>query len=407
VRIKKVAENSAWTGAVAVVVCLLAACGGGGSGENAGSSSSTPAAVSAELSPQAALGQKIFNDVSLSASGRQSCASCHSPSKAFGPDNALAVQLGGVLSNRQGKRSSPSINYLSFNRAFRFEADGVPTGGFFWDGRSATLQDQARQPFMGVDEMGNANAAEVVAKLARAPYAEEFKRVFGADILERNDDAMDRLTLALQQFQKEDAVFQPFSSKYDEFLRGRTPLSDQELRGLGLFNNPGKGNCLACHPSAKGADGSFPLFTDFSFDNLGVPRNPALQRNIDPAFFDLGLCEREELRDRADLCGAFKVPSLRNVARRQVFFHNGRFNTLKDAVTFYVQRDTDPAKWYSKNADGSVNKFDDLPAQHHANVNTTEAPYSRGPGDMPALNDAEVDDVVAFLKTLSDGYAKP
>ena len=98
------------------------------------------------------------------------------------------------------------------------------------------------------------------------------------------------------------------------------------------------------------------------------------------------------------------MPSLRNVALRQALFHNGRFKTLKDALTFYVQRDTHPEKWYPLNADGSVNKFDDLPPQYHANVNTTEVPYNRRPGDAPALSDSEIDDVIAFLKTLTDGY---
>ena len=96
---------------------------------------------------------------------------------------------------------------------------------------------------------------------------------------------------------------------------------------------------------------------------------------------------------------------MRNVALRRVYFHNGRFKSLKEALTFYVQRDTNPEKWYPLNADGTVNKFDDLPPAHQANVNTSEAPYNRGPGDMPALSDAEIDDVIAFLKTLSDGYA--
>jgi cytochrome c peroxidase len=99
------------------------------------------------------------------------------------------------------------------------------------------------------------------------------------------------------------------------------------------------------------------------------------------------------------------VPSLRNVALRGAFFHNGRFKTLKDALTFYVQRDTNPEKWYPLAADGTVMKFDDLPAEFRVNVNTSEVPYDRRIGDAPALSDAEIDDVIAFLKTLSDGYA--
>ena len=390
-----------WSSGIVSAGCalLLVACGGGG---DSASTASVPA--QAPLSVQAALGDKIFADVSLSASGRQACASCHTPDNAHSPSNSLPAQLGGPLLDMQGRRNAPSINYLSFDTAFYFAADGTPTGGFFWDGRAASLQAQAGEPFVNPFEMANASSADVVDKLSRAAYADEFKRVFGADIFARPDDAMARVALALSLYQKEDADFRAFSSKYDEFLRGRATLSAQETRGLALFNNPTKGNCAACHPSGKAADGRFPLFTDFSFDNLGVPRNPLLGRNDDAAHFDLGLCERPDLAARADLCGAFKVPSLRNVAQRHVFFHNGRFTTLKDAITFYVQRDTNPEKWYPLNADGSVNKFDDLPAPYRLNVNTVEVPYNRTLGDAPALSDAEVDDVIAFLKTLSDGY---
>ncbi len=382
----------AWAG-FGLSFALLAGCGGDDS------SSDTQ-----RLSAQAALGEKIFADVSLSASGRQACASCHSPDVGHAPDNSLAVQLGGALLDQPGNRVAPGLNYLSGNTAFHFDDEGTPTGGFFWDGRAASLQAQASGPLLAANEMANASVAEVVAKLSRAAYAEEFKRVFGADIFSRTDDAMAQLTLALQMYQLEDAEFRAFSSKYDQFLRGLVALSDQEARGLELFNSPTKGNCAGCHPSAKGADGSHPLFTDFTYDNLGVPRNAALAQNADPTFFDLGLCARADLAARTDLCGAFKVPSLRNVALRKVYFHNGRFTTLKDVVTFYVQRDTHPEKWYPLNADGSVNKFDDLPPQYHPNVNTAEVPYNRVPGDAPALTDAEVDDVVAFLKTLSDGF---
>lgn len=388
----------------AVLLLALAGCGGGGNGgENAGSA----AGAAAPLSPQAALGDLIFHDVSLSASGRQACSSCHDAEHAHAAPNALPAQFGGAALDQQGGRNAPGIRYLAANRSFHFEADGTPTGGFFWDGRATSLQDQARGPFLNPVEMANASVAEVVQRLVRAPYAEQFRQVFGADILERPDDAFARMTLALQQYQLEDPEFRPFSSKYDEFLRGRSTLSAAEQRGLALFNAPGKGNCAACHPSAQAADGSHPLFTDFSYDNLGVPRNPALARNADPDFFDLGLCAQPggALAQRQDLCGAFKVPSLRNVTRRASFFHNGRFTSLKEALTFYVQRDTNPEKWYPVGADGVVRKFDDLPVALHGNVNTSEAPYNRRPGDAPALSDAEIDDLIAFLATLSDGYA--
>ncbi len=385
--------------AAALVVLLLAACGGG--------SSDAPVAAGPAATP-ASLGEKIFSDVSLSASGRQSCASCHVADSGHAQDNPLAAQLGGANLTLQGIRVVPTIRYLAFNSAFRFDSEGTPTGGFFWDGRAASLAEQAGEPFLNPVEMALPGKAALIDKLAAATYADEFRQVFGADIFSRPDDAFERVKLALQRYQLEDAEFRPFSSKYDEFLRGNTGLAEQELRGLALYNNPTKGNCAGCHPAAKGADGSHPLFTDFTYDNLGVPRNPELQANADPAFFDLGLCARAggDMAARTDLCGAFKVPSLRNVALRQALFHNGRFKNLKDALTFYVQRDIHPEKFYPLAADGTVDKFDDLPAAFKGNVNTTEVPYNRRPGDAPALTDAEIDDVIAFLKTLNDGWTR-
>jgi cytochrome c peroxidase len=292
------------------------------------------------------------------------------------------------------------------NTAFHFDEEGTPTGGFFWDGRADSLAQQAAGPLLNAREMANPDKASVVAKIARTSWANEFKTVFGENILKDVDLAFDKLTLALAQYQIEDAALNAYSSKYDAWLRGATTLTAQEARGLALFNDPGKGNCASCHTSSRASDGSHPLFTDFTYDNLGLPRNMQIPANADPAYFDLGLCARAELSSRSELCGAFKVPSLRNVALRQTYFHNGYFKTLKEALTFYVQRDTQPQKWYPLNPDGTVNKFNDLPPTLQGNVNTSEAPYDRRLGDLPALSDAEVDDVITFLRTLTDGWLR-
>jgi cytochrome c peroxidase len=394
---------------------FLAACGGGGSDSAVAAKASTDAsaqsgsesqAASAQLSQVALLGQKIFSDASLSASGRLSCASCHDPAHAHAAPNDLSVQLGGPDLATPGFRAAPSLRYLNSTPAFFFAADGTPTGGFDRDGRAQTLAAQAQRPFLAPHEMANASKADMVALLQRAAYAEEFRAAFGVAIFDDADTAFDRAAFALQQFQKEDPAFHRFDSKYDSFLAGKAMLSDAELRGLALFNNPAKGNCAACHPSAKGADGASPLFTDFSYDNLGVPRNAAIAATADAGYFDLGLCgpDRTDLAARSDLCGAFKVPTLRNVATRKVFFHNGAFHTLRDALRFYVRRDTNPEEWYPLAADGSVDKFNDLPGALRGNVNTSEAPYNRQPGMAPALSDAEIDDLDQFLATLNDGY---
>lgn len=389
--------------AAACVLAALAACGGSSSDPGAPAPPPAPA-----LSREAALGERIFGDVSLSASRQQSCATCHDPAFGHAQPNALAAQLGGPALTQQGRRSSPSIRYLAFAPPFAIDSSGVPSGGLFWDGRASSLADQAGRPFLNPVEMALASKAELAARLAQAPYAAELRSLHGATVLDRPDDALDAVTRALQAFQLESPQFRPFSSKFDAVLRGDATLDAEEARGLTLFNARDKGACQSCHPSARGADGRFPLFTNFGYHALGVPRNPELAANADPAHFDLGLCAREggDLQARSDLCGFFRTPSLRNVALRQALFHNGRFKTLRDAVAFYARRDTHPEQFYPRAADGTVLRFDDLPPALRGNVPTLEAPYDRRPGDPPVLTDAEIDDVVAFLRTLTDGWQR-
>jgi cytochrome c peroxidase len=193
--------------------------------------------------------------------------------------------------------------------------------------------------------------------------------------------------LALEAYQQEPREFYPYSSKYDAYLRREATLSAQEQRGLEVFNDPKRGNCARCHPSGM-RGGALPAFTDFGFAALGVPRNRDIPANRDPKYFDLGLCGpwRADLEHRDEYCGLFRTPTLRNVARRRVFFHNGVFHRLEDAVRFYARRDTDP---------------DDLPARFVKNVDML-SPFDRHPGAPPAMNDAEIEDVVAFLATLTD-----
>ena len=364
-------------------------------------------AAPASLSAVAMLGEQIFHDESLSGGGRMSCATCHVRDDAFASaPGGGAVPLGGPALDVPGFRDAPSLKYLAASPTFFFDDEGTPTGGFNRDGRASSLQAQARRPFLTAHEMANASVADLVAKVAAAPYAADFRAAFGDDIFATPDDAFARMLLALQRFELEDvAQFAPFSSKYDRFLAGTEQLSAQELRGLALFNDPTRGNCAGCHPSARGADGSPPLFTDFTYDNLGVPRNAAIPANADPDYFDLGICgpDRTDVAAlRPDLCGAFKVPTLRNVALTAPYFHNGQFVTLRDALHFYVERDTNPEKFYPLDAGGRPIKFDDLPPEHRANVNTTEVPYDRRAGDVPALGDADIEDVIAFLNTLTD-----
>ena len=357
----------------------------------------------------AELGEHIFHDASLSASGKLACATCHDPAFAFAaPPGGGPVPLGGPGLDVPGFRNAPSLRYALFTPAFFFDDEGTPAGGFDRDGRADSLAEQARRPFLAAHEMANASPADVVAKLARASYADDFRALFGPDVFSTPDVAFDRMLFALQQYEREDTEeFAPFTSKYDAFLAGKAQFSAQELRGLALFNDPTRGNCAGCHPSARREGGEPPLFTDFTYDNLGVPRNTAIPANSEPTYFDIGLCgpDRTDLvTDHPDLCGAFKVPTLRNIALTAPYFHNGRFATLREALEFYVQRDTNPEKFYPLDAGGRALKFNDLPDEYSANVNTTEVPYDRGPGGVPALGDSDIEDVIAFLNTLTDGY---
>jgi cytochrome c peroxidase len=373
-------------------------------------------ATPAALSPQAQLGKQIFFDASLSASGKMSCASCHSPEHAYGPPNGLAVQLGGADMRHPGTRSVPSLRYLSFtplfSRHFYTPAsedteDEGPTGGFMRDGAAASLHDQASMPMLNPNEMANRSAADVVAKLQHSAYADTFKKVFGAQVFSQTDKAFAHIGEALEAFQTEDVSFHPYTSKFDAAMSGNADFTAQELRGYALFNNPDKGNCAKCHLDMPGPGGRPAQFADFSYIALGVPRNPEIPANRDPKYFDMGLCGpyRLDLKMETGFCGMFKSPTLRNVATRSVFFHNGRFHNLEDVMRFYVERDTNPGKWYPKQADGKIDKFNDLPPRYRENVDLADAPMDRKLGGKPALNESEIRDVIAFLKTLSDGYS--
>ena len=213
---------------------------------------------------------------------------------------------------------------------------------------------------------------------------------------------------ALGRYQIEDPSFHPFTSKYDAWLQGHARFTPTEARGYLAFNDPLKGNCAACHLSKPTVDGLPPLFTDFQYEALGVPRNKAIPANSDPAYFDLGICGpyRTNMTDQTQYCGMFLTPSLRNTATRQVFFHNGAFHTLEEVLDWYVNRDLQPERFYPRDANGAVVKYDDIPEKYRANVDTTDAPFDRKPGDKPALNKKEIADIIAFLRTLSDGYGR-
>jgi len=401
--------------AALALICGMAAAA---NAANTANTASTPFYANAfeKISSAAAMttvGRALFFDVSLSASGKMACATCHDPRHAFGPPNDLPVQRGGRDGRHYGVRAVPSLMYGQNIPPFTehyFDDDGDdsidqgPAGGRTWDGRSQSAHDQARLPLFSPFEMANVDMDAVVAKVQRASYAPQFRETFGDAVFVDKALAFKGVLMALETYQQSPTEFYPYSSKYDAWLRHETALSSQEARGLAAFNDPSKGNCARCHPSAMRA-GAFPQFTDFGYAAVGAPRNIAIPANDDRHYYDLGLCGplRTDLAEKKEYCGLFRTPSLRNVATRHVFFHNGVFHRLEDVVRFYAERDTQPQKWYPRTADGGILKFDDLPARYRGNVDVLP-PFDRHADGRPALSEGDIEDIVMFLKTLNDGY---
>jgi cytochrome c peroxidase len=368
--------------------------------------------VAAELSPQARVGRQLFFEPGLSDSGKLACSSCHDPANAYAaPATAQVVMSGGAGLDRPGLRTVPSLRYLADTPRFSRHSyvdrgsereDLGPAGGFMLDGRADNLRQQALLPLLDRAEMANGSLEEVARRLRDRSYDRELEQLTGMT-LGAARDLVAAAADALERFELEDSSFHPYNSRFDRYLRGESALSADEQEGMRLFISPVKGNCAACHTATTGPGGRPPIFTDFSYHALGVPRNRALAANRQAGFFDLGLCgpQRSDMRAEQQYCGYFKTPTLRNVARRHYFFHNGRFTALADVLHFYVERDTNPGRWYPA-LGGKLQRFDDLPARYRANVNISDAPLNRDPGGQPALNAKEIEQVSAFLETLND-----
>jgi cytochrome c peroxidase len=240
------------------------------------------------------IGRALFFDKSLSASGKMACASCHDPARAFGPPNDSPVQRGGSDGQRLGVRAVPSLMYTQNVPPFTehyFDDEGDdgidqgPAGGRTWDGRVQSAHDQARLPLFSPFEMANASVDAVVAKVQRAGYAAQLRETLGDTVFDNEALAFKAVLMALETFQQSPTEFYPYSSKYDAWLRHETSLSSEETRGLAAFNDPAKGNCARCHPSAM-RNGAFPQFTDFGYAAVGVPRNLGLPANSDRRHYE-------------------------------------------------------------------------------------------------------------------------
>ena len=322
------------------------------------------------------LGHKMYVDTSISYNNTQSCKTCHTPSTGFAdPTNSrdpynTVVSLGadGVS---KGGRNAPSAAYAGYSPALHKDpTTGVYVGGMFWDGRATgntpnladPLAEQAQGPPLNPVEMNMPNAAAVVQAVRDSSYADSFIRVFGPGSLDYVSEAFDNIARAIAAFERSPEV-QKFSSRYDT-----GGLSVQETRGLAIF----KTNCTKCHSAAVAYGAPAPLFTNYSYENIGVPVNPLLANN--PTDYGLG----GFLHDPAEN-GKFKVPTLRNIALTAPYSHNGYFATLKDIVNFHNSRDS--GSWPVPEVLENINRND--------------------VGNM-GLTDGEVNDVVVFLTALTD-----
>lgn len=339
--------------------------------------------ISVEYIDKIRLGKLIFNDKNLSNPIGQSCSSCHSPSTGFSDLNHSIVSEGAV-SGLAGNRNAPNIAYAMFAPSLHFDdTDSVYVGGFFLDGRVNSLEEQSQKPFLNPLEMNNTNVQMLISKIKAAGYYPLYKQVYGG----AGDDntVFTNIADAIASFEKSPDL-NPFTSKYDYYLKGQATFTEQELRGLQLFNDETKGKCANCHISDPDPESGKVLFTDFTYDNIGVPKNPANPFYTIPASFnpsgsnaiDYGL--GGFLNDPENY-GKFKVPTLRNAAISAPYFHNGFFNTLEEVVHFYNKRDVEPFP----------------PAEIASTVNHEEL------GNLN-LTPQEEKDIVAFIKTLTDGF---
>jgi len=373
-------------------------------------------AVSAELSSKEQLGKEIFFDLNLSVNGNQSCASCHGPSAGWtGPDtaiNAAGAVYEGSIPGEFGNRKPPSSAYATQSPILHVDKKGLFVGGNFWDGRAtgerlgSPAAEQALGPFLNPKEQALPSASDVVSRVCASSYGNLFRQVWGIEVCDpvNVSQAYDAIGLSIAAYEASPEV-NAFSSKYDYSLMGKAKLTQLERRGFALFH--GKAKCFKCHVSS----GRAPLFTDFTYDNLGVPRNPdnpfyTQSDNPDGLeWIDLGLggflSSRPDYASYADAnIGKHKVPTLRNVDKRpagtiKAYGHNGYFKSLEGIVHFYNTRDVLPL------CDGDYTEAQALAAGCWPAPEVTENVNTQELGNL-GLTPAEEAAIVAFLKTLSD-----
>ncbi|AWU97651.1 cytochrome-c peroxidase [Azospirillum ramasamyi] len=370
-------------GALALAL-LSAGIAGGGS------------ALAADLSTKERLGEALFFDHNLSANRSQACADCHNPDFGFAdPRTGGAGGAASVGDNGKsvGDRNAPTASYAAFTPAFHITADGKAVGGQFWDGRAATLKEQAGGPPLNPAEMGLTSKEQARDRLAENPdYVRAFVALYGASVLDDAERAYDAMSDSLAAFEKTDR-FAPFDSKYDRHLRGEYKMTPEEDLGMTLFFSTQFTNCNQCHklkpmPAAAGE-----MFTNYEHHNIGVPANPALREaSGKPASFaDRGLRDNPAA-DKPAFEGKFKTPSLRNVAVTGPYMHNGVFKDLETVVRFYDH-------YNNRTEKAAINPETGKPwGPPEVAATLSRKELESG----PALDTRRVKALVAFMKTLTD-----
>jgi cytochrome c peroxidase len=351
---------------------------------------SGPTPVASAATTPAELGQRLFFDPNLSRNRTQSCASCHDPAQGFVDPSGHAVSLGDD-GHSIGTRNAPTASYAALSPTFQQLDNGQYRGGQFYDGRAADLAEQAMGPPLNPLEMAMPSKQAVVERLRENPdYRASFAQLFGADTLTDVDKGYAAMAQSIAAFERTE-LFAPFDSKYDRYLRGEYQMTAQEELGRTLFFSQQFTNCNQCHQLHSSPVHRRETFTDYSFHNIGVPANPALEQSA-----DAGLAANPRAADPAN-AGKIKVPTLRNVAVTAPYMHNGVFRDLRTVVLFYDH-------YNSRNPQRQINPETGSPwgaPEIDANLSLPELTSG------PALDDRRVDALVAFLKTLTDKRYEP
>ena len=320
-----------------------------------------------------ALGNILFNDPALSNPPGQSCATCHKPDRAFSEDRVVSEGAAKVL----GTRNAPSLMYAQFSIPLAYEEwRKTWVGGQFWDGRADTLAEQALGPLLNPAEMNNTRQT-LATSLRGLSYKGMMESIYGKAAFADDDTLIAAAADALQAFQMS-ATFAPFTSKFDFAERGLVELTEQEKLGAKLFDT--KAACMDCH---AGIGNDRKLFTQFSYHNILTPPNPALNNGLP----DPGLALHPKLNEAEKKLaqGRFKTPTVRNIALTAPYMHNGVFKTLREVIEYY-------------------NEVDNRERWGQAGFPETQSHMLRS---RLELTEEEIEALLAFLDTLTDGYILP